>query len=230
MFDSRGRERFYTKGHSNKIIIEKNNLIHLYIEQMLSMQKIQKILNRHQCVIVYNLKKHGIKIRKPHEYNIGAKREKSTCLKISKANKGVKKKFTEESRAAISEWRSKNYKGNKNHFYGKKHTQETKDKISKAKVGKCGGENHPLWRGGTSKEPYSFDFNNELKALIRKRDNHKCQMCSAPQEEYSKTFHVHHKDYDKKNSSPNNLITLCPSCHSKTVHKPEIYKEYFNVQ
>ena len=76
-------------------------------------------------------------------------------------------------------------------------------------------QNHPCWRGGISREPYSFDFNDELKELIRKRDLYKCQICGAPQEEFVKKLPIHHIDYNKKNSDPKNLITLCMSCHAR---------------
>ena len=34
------------------------------------------------------------------------------------------------------------------------------------------GNRNGNWRGGISKEPYSFDFTRELKELIRKRNNY----------------------------------------------------------
>ena len=45
---------------------------------------------------------------------------------------------------------------------------------------------------------------------IRERDNYICQICS----QYGN--YVHHIDYNKTNCNPNNLITLCIKCHSKT--------------
>ncbi len=94
------------------------------------------------------------------------------------------------------------------------------------KKGELVKEKHPNWRGGISKQPYPFDFSEELKILIRKRDNYKCKICGVPQEECIKTLHVHHIDYNKENINPNNLITLCNSCHSKTtVSNRENWKE-----
>ena len=77
------------------------------------------------------------------------------------------------------------------------------------------GIGNPNWRGGVSKEPYPFNFNEELKELIRKRDNYKCQICGCPQEECLKKLCVHHIDYDKNNLNPQNLITLCASHNTK---------------
>lgn len=68
----------------------------------------------------------------------------------------------------------------------------------------------PTWRGGISREPYDPDFNDELKTEIRTRDKHKCAICGL------EAKNVHHIDYDKKNSSRHNLITLCTPCHMTT--------------
>ncbi len=88
-------------------------------------------------------------------------------------------------------------------------------------------ERNHAWNGGTSKLPYPFDFNNQLKELIRKRDNYKCQLCGVPQKECIKKLSVHHIDYCKENLSPNNLISLCMNCHSKTTWKRREYKSHF---
>jgi len=62
---------------------------------------------------------------------------------------------------------------------GRKHTRETKNKMSQIriinKISK--GRNNPNWRGGLSEKGYSFKFNNLLKEQIRQRDNHICQNC-----------------------------------------------------
>ena len=40
-------------------------------------------------------------------------------------------------------------------------------------------------------------------------------------------FDVHHIDYDKKNNSKKNLITLCRSCHAKTNFKRKEWQTLF---
>jgi hypothetical protein len=77
-----------------------------------------------------------------------------------------------------------------------------------------GGENHYNWQGGKSYEPYSVDWKQKLKVIIRKRDNFQCQECFKEQGNIG--FDVHHIDYDKKNCDINNLITLCRKCHIHT--------------
>ena len=76
------------------------------------------------------------------------------------------------------------------------------------------GENNPNWWGGFSL--YASDWSDDLRSAIRKRDNYTCQLCTLTQEEQGRTLDVHHIDYDKENCDPNNLISLCDSCHSKT--------------
>lgn len=66
------------------------------------------------------------------EAHRGAKRSAETCRKISEAAMG--RKASLESRAKMSASRT----GVGNSFYGKSHTEETKDKIRESKLGKSG--------------------------------------------------------------------------------------------
>lgn len=106
-------------------------------------------------------------------------------------------------------------------------------KIPKASISKIGGKN-PMWKGGISKEPYSFDFTKELKELIKKRDNYTCQLCEKTEEEERKNDNqkrgltIHHQDYNKQNCNPDNLITLCRRCNSKVNKNRSYWTNYFN--
>ena len=66
-----------------------------------------------------------------------------TKKKIGEANsKSLKgNKWSEEQREKISEM----FSGEGNPFYGKHHTQKSKDKISKNRKGKCVGKEHPFY-------------------------------------------------------------------------------------
>ena len=105
---------------------------------------------------------------------------------------------------------------------GRKLSDETKRKMSEANRGRklrheFGiGDRNPSWRGGSSFEPYSPSFNQQLKDRIRVRDNFICQHCGIPELECNTRLHIHHIDYNKKNSNIDNLISLCVSCHAKT--------------
>jgi len=114
-------------------------------------------------------------------------------------------------------------------WLGRKHTEETKRKMKeKAKYRKR--EKAPNWQGGISFEPYPMDWTEDIREAIRKRDNYVCQMCGIHQDElkgWNKKLDVHHIDYDKDNLNPENLISLCKSCHMKTNCNREYWKIYF---
>lgn len=94
---------------------------------------------------------------------------------------------------------------------------EAKAKMSANRKGKGGrkGERHHNWMGGASRLPYAWTFNAELKAEIRRRDGHRCQLCGVSQAECKRTLTVHHVDYNKTNSDPVNLTALCHSCNTR---------------
>jgi len=144
-------------------------------------------------------------------------------------------------------------KGNKNGMYNNKHTKETKEKIRQKAIGRKPTDEarknmsishkkryedieermkssqpkelNGNWNNGSSYEPYSTDWTETLKRSIRERDNYTCQMLKC--NTIDKSNPVHHIDYDKKNCNPNNLITLCKKCHSKTNGKRDYWTKYF---
>jgi hypothetical protein len=105
---------------------------------------------------------------------------------------------------------------------------EIRKKLSLIRMGYGNGN----WKGGKSFEPYSSDFNAKLKKEILKRDNEKCQFDNGYKDSPYKSTHkgvlcIHHIDYDKKNSKPMNLITLCAR-HNSIVNKVrEYWTKYF---
>lgn len=122
-------------------------------------------------------------------------------------------------------------KGSKGWNKGKKMSKKARKNMSLAHKGKklsyyhrmkqsLGriGEKHWNWQGGKSFEPYSIDWTETLKRSIRERDNYICGACN----QYGQL--VHHIDGDKNNCNPNNLVTLCKSCHTK-LHNNERRKK-----
>ena len=128
------------------------------------------------------------------KYWLGKKRDKPTIEKLSKARLGKARPGNPEN------W---------------KHSAETKKKIGDMKRGdKC-----HFWRGGISYDPYPEDWTDVLRESIRIRDGYICQLCGIHQDELQDRFKkldCHHIDYDKTNCNPDNLISLCRSCHQKT--------------
>lgn len=82
--------------------------------------------------------------------------------------------------------------------------------------------NCPNWQGGLSFEPYAPTFTWRLRKQIRTRDGFKCFLCLKKPPR--KRLHVHHIDYDKKNSDEMNLVSLCDSCHMKTNFRRNYWK------
>ena len=124
-------------------------------------------------------------------------------------------------------------RGEKNPHFGKHHSEEHKQKISNSMKGKMPknlseinknkkgkgnpmygrkGKSSPVWKGGTSFEPYDLGFNQEFKDNIKLRDNSQCQLCGKIQ----KILCVHHINYDKQLTIKENCISLCHACHLKT--------------
>jgi hypothetical protein len=97
--------------------------------------------------------------------------------------------------------------------------------LTEFKKGQFALEKHFNWIDGRSFKPYTTEFDEELKELIRKRDNLTCRLCNVIQN--GKKHDVHHIDYDKKNCSANNLVTLCRSCNDKVNFNREYWKLFF---
>jgi hypothetical protein len=89
------------------------------------------------------------------------------------------------------------------------------DHPSYGKPGLVGSAN-PNWQGGKSFEDYGLEFIESLKRQIRMRDGYRCSMCHISEDDAGSALSVHHIDYDKKNNSIENLISLCVSCHART--------------
>ena len=146
-------------------------------------------------------------------------------MKMSKLLTGIVR--SEETRRKISIAT----KGRIPWMKGKKHTKETKEKISKANKGLLLREKNPNWMGGISFEPYGIVFNEKLKEQIRMRDRNVCQICNSKIGYPDGRKHpIHHRDYDKKNNKPKNLITLCFPCHLKTNGNREYWQNYFEIR
>ena len=82
--------------------------------------------------------------------------------------------------------------------------------------GKCGKLN-PNWQGGLSPERqsmYARAMWKEIKKLVLKRDDYKCQICYS-----KKKLIVHHvfpwARYKAFRFTESNLTTLCMACHKK---------------
>ena len=153
------------------------------------------------------------------------KKTDKRLAKKAEASKGkpsnmLGKHHSEEAKKEMSKAKLKNPT---RYWLNKKRNEEVKRKISQS----LKGENSPHWRGGISFEPYSVEFNRELKELIRNRDNYKCQLCGMPECENIRKLSIHHIDYNKQNSLPNNLTSLCTGCNTKVNYNRQYWTNYF---
>lgn len=141
-------------------------------------------------------------------WNKGLTKETDERIKKSSIKNG------ETTRKQYASGKRKSARG----FFGKTHTKSWVNTLRK----RFSGSNNPQWKGGISFEPYTPQFNIKLKRLIRDRDGHKCKVCCK----LGNT--VHHINYNKKDCRPENLITLCSSCHGKTNNNRKKWEEFFN--
>lgn len=142
-------------------------------------------------------------------------------------------------------------KGQKNLFEGRKHTKETKRRMSEMakKEGRVPfdpeigsymkgrkGENTPGWKGGITpirQSVYSSIEWIEAVKIVWKRDKAICQRCNKKHNTRGNrgTFHIHHIisfEIKKHRTDPNNLLLLCKKCHLWIHSKKNINHEYIN--
>lgn len=187
---------------------------------------------------------------KGHTLNNGRKLTIQHRMNLSKVKKGIKNpKLSLFARTRT---------GIKNPFFGKKHTEETKRKISiknlgkklsqeaKDKIRQAGlgrivseevklrlrnmrlGDKNPAWLGGKSFEHYTPLFNQQLRDRIRTRDAFVCRLCNITELGCNRRLAVHHIDYDKGNCQDTNLISLCQRCHSKVNTNRNYWTGFFS--
>ncbi len=151
---------------------------------------------------------------------------KKISKKVSKRQKGKtwEESWGEESANNAKKKLSKRSSNQKN-MLGKNHSEKTKKLFSEQRK----GSKNPSWKGGKSKEGYSWNF-RKISKEIRERDNYQCKLCKR----YIKTqtkkefLTAHHIDYNKLNNSYSNLITLCSKCNSIVNFSREEWEIYFN--
>lgn len=135
---------------------------------------------------------------------------------------------TNNSKNRKMNWGDKVSKTKLNRFLNESYKEEYLNKNKGCfKKGQFSREKHPMWKGGLSFEPYDEEFNINFKNFIRKRDNQICMNCGIHREKLVTSLNIHHIDYNKLNSIPQNCISLCKSCHSLTNINRDYWKKLF---
>lgn len=158
--------------------------------------------------------------------------------KISQTMKGRKLPWYDKVRAAK---KAHPIKGDDHHSFGKHVSDETKEKLRLANLGKTHsaetikkmsecriGDKHPNWLGGKSFEPYCPKFNKEFKERVRAYFDYTCPECLTRQN--GTALHVHHVNFNKMSCCDDTLplfIPLCTPCHTKTNFNREYWEQYF---
>ena len=80
---------------------------------------------------------------------------------------------------------------------------------------------------------YSKDW-LKISGTLKKRASYICSKCGNDLSKLKKYLHVHHKDADRSNNTPENLKVLCIVCHSeeynhKHIKNTPVYKEYIAI-
>ena len=109
---------------------------------------------------------------------------------------------------------------------GQRLSKGTEFKKSHNPWNKKGNPNEKLLRRRIL-EKHNPNFSKEFKRFIRKRDNQICMLCGVHREKLNKVLDVHHINYDKELSVPQNCISLCHSCHPKTNHNRKQWTYFF---
>jgi len=196
--------------HPNKLILDEDYIVKKYNEGF-STLKIEKEIGVDHSVINRRLKELGVKIHKVGAYKEG--------FHVEIPKKELIEKYVNEGKDTIQIGKDYgvSYQAIKTRLkhYGIP-IREFKGNSGSFVEGENMGEDSPNWLGGKSFEPYTKEFNIKFRRAIRKRDNQVCMICNIHREKLKVALSVHHINYDKALSIPQNCISLCMPCHLKT--------------
>lgn len=117
-------------------------------------------------------------------------------------------------------------------WLGRRHSDASRNKISKARMGKYTGMDNPNWHGGKKHSNQNKRLSLEYKKWrreIKLRDK-KCLECGSTEK-----LHAHHivpvRDTEDINLliDMNNGVTLCKKCHLKTFQKEKQYEIFYRA-
>jgi len=162
------------------------------------------------------------KISKAHTGKKRKPRSAEYCKNISKALKG--RKLSAEHCKAIGKAVKKRYE---NPAERKKVSDANKKRFEDPEQRrKISGSNSANWIDGKSLEKRPSELTFQYRQSIRRRDDFICAMCDLKVNGKHERFPVHHIDHNRENNHPDNLITLCKSCHEDTQFNREANERF----
>jgi hypothetical protein len=144
----------------------------------------------------------------------GEERAKDIRNKIGIKQKGRIKSKKEIENISLSHRGKSN--SLKNRTYEEIYGNEIALIVRKKHSASLQGINLEEWKNFINSGDYSQNWNNKFKRLIRKRDNYICMICGVHSEKLNRALYIHHINYDKRLTIPENCISLCIKCHGKT--------------
>lgn len=157
-----------------------------------------------------------------------------TSTTRAKMSASAKKKFKQRPELSknISEFASQRV-AEKNSFYGKQHTAETKNRLSMVNEGRFRGANGANWQGGKTQLNFRIRQTGRYKRWQRhilERDDYTCQLCRVRggplHVDHIKPFSIIVREHNITSLEaadscpelycPENGRVLCKPCHKET--------------
>lgn len=221
MGNKSGQKFYHTKEEVKKII-------DMYFIKKVSMDNIGKVFGCGRSPVKRVLVENNLKTFRKGKIS---PRKNKTFEEIygEEVAKIVKEKMSILGKGKHRSPKTEFKKGHITWIKNKKLPKEYKDKISKTRIerGVAKGEKNPAFNNWSSKKPYDKKWTHQFRNLVRKRDNNICLACNIHREKLKRALDVHHADYNKLNTFPQNCISLCRNCHAKTNFNREHWTKFF---
>jgi hypothetical protein len=236
LFDN-GKLPIWTEESKKKI--RNINLLNLNEKEIINLYprfSIIEIANRFGCSfdpIKRILKENNIPLRKEKITEYGKIKLRNLYL-----NKNLEEIYGEDKAHQIKENMSKSSKGipktvehnlkNSIANTGKIFSIEHRKKLSATRQG------IPLenWKKFVKFDPYTINFNERFKEFVRQRENLSCLKCNLFQADslklYNRKLAIHHIDYIKENTIPENCCALCTRCNAEVNFNRKSWTKFFN--